>query len=338
MPNTHDRPARMADIAGALGISVAAVSKALQGHTDISKETRTRVAAKARELNYRADLVATGMATGRTRLVGVVVPTLAHSFFGEVTEGISRFLEPHGYHVILVNSQNRAECECKHIEALLARRVEGFVIATAQTGDRYRIFCKLERMRIPFVCVGRKPSGFDVNFVGVDNWEVGRIATEHLIAKQHFKIAHLGGTKVSTARLRREGYQQALRQHGCLFRKEYMAACPDEGESAYRAMKRLLALQGPPDAVFCYNDPMAASGMKAILESGLRIPEDVALIGTGNVRFSDMLRVPLTTIDQGSRRIGEHAGRLLMEYLENRTKAQRKTVMLPVQLIQREST
>ncbi len=338
MANTHDRPARMADIASALGLSVAAVSKALRGHTDIGKKTRTRVAAKARELHYRADLVATGMATGRTRLVGVVVPTLAHSFFGEVTEGISRVLEPHGYHVILVNSQDCAEFECKHIEALLARRVEGFVIATAQITDRSGIFRKLEKMKIPFVCVGRKPSGFEVNFVGVDNREVGRIATEHLIRKQHRKIAHLGGTKVSTARLRREGYQQALRQHGYLLRKDYLAAGPDEGEGAYRAMKRLLALRVPPDAVFCYNDPMAASGMRAILDAGMRIPEDVALIGTGNVRFSDMLRVPLTTIDQGSRDIGEHAGRLLSEHLENRTAAERKTVMLPIEVIKRKST
>jgi LacI family transcriptional regulator len=101
---------------------------------------------------------------------------------------------------------------------------------------------------------------------------------------------------------------------------------------------RLLALKAPPDAVFCYNDPIAASAMRAILDAGMRIPEDVALIGAGNVRFSDMLRVPLTTIDQGSRRIGEHAARLLIEHMENRSRARRKSVVLPIQLILREST
>jgi LacI family transcriptional regulator len=338
LPKTLNRPARLADIARSLGISVAAVSKALRGHSDIGQETRARVTAKARELSYRADLVATGMATGRTRLVGVVIPTLAHSFFGEVAEGISRIVEPRGYQVILVNSEDRAELECREIETLLSRRVEGFVIATAQAGDRKGVFRKLENMKIPFVCAGRKLSGLDANFVGVDNREVGRLATEHLISKRRRRIAHLGGINVSTARLRREGYQQALRDHGLPLRKEYIAECSDEEGAPHRAMIRLLSLNAPPDGVFCYNDPMAVEAMRAILDAGLRIPEDIALIGTGNVRFSDMLRVPLTTIDQGSRRIGEHAACLLIERMENKNGGPRRSVLLPFQLVLRKST
>jgi LacI family transcriptional regulator len=103
-------------------------------------------------------------------------------------------------------------------------------------------------------------------------------------------------------------------------------------------MIRLLSLNAPPDGVFCYNDPMAVEAMRAILDAGLRIPEDIALIGTGNVRFSDMLRVPLTTIDQGSRRIGEHAACLLIERMENKNGGRRRSVLLPFQLVLRKST
>jgi LacI family transcriptional regulator len=328
----------MADIARALNLSVAAVSKALQGHSDIGEQTRARVTAKARELNYRADLVATGMATGRTRLIGVVIPTLAHSFFGEVAAGISRIVEPYGYQVILVNSEDQPETECRQIETLLSRRVEGFVIATTQKSDGKGIFQKLDAMKVPFVCVGRKLAGFEAAFAGVDNREVGRVATEHLIARRYQRIAHLAGTKVSTARLRSEGYQQALRKHGRPLRRDYIVVCSDEASAAYQAMKHLLALDAPPDAVFCYNDPTAVAAMSAILDAGLRIPDDVGVVGAGNVRFSDMLRVPLTTIDQGSRRIGECAATLLVERMGNKKHIRPKSVLLPIELIPRQST
>ena len=152
------------------------------------------------------------------------------------------------------------------------------------------------------------------NFVGVQDEKIGRIATEHLLDIGCKTPAHIRGGRISTAVGRLQGYRQALADRGFPVNEDYIVAAEKVDESAdeagYRAALQLLQLDQRPDGIFCFNDPVAIGAMKAILEKGLRIPEDIALIGSGNLHFDNLLRVPLSTIDQCSEMIGETAARL----------------------------
>jgi LacI family transcriptional regulator len=176
----------------------------------------------------------------------------------------------------------------------------------------------------------------------VDDAAVGELATAHLIDAGCRRIAHIGGPNVSTALGRLEGFRRALQARGIAVAPEYIEMREhgdDAGDaSGYKAMQRLLALAPPPDGVFCYNDPTAMGAMKAVLEAGLRVPEDVAIAGCGNVAYADFLRVPLTSVDQQSGAIGERTARMALALLKSGARARPKTVLLEPKLVVRAST
>jgi len=330
----------MKDIARDLGVSVVTVSKVLRNHSDISKETRLRVLQRMKELDYRPNLAARALVTGRTYTMGLVVPDLVHPFFSEVAKGLSRALRKKGYSLLISSSEEDPELERQEIDNLLARQVEAVIIASAQwTVETFR---QIEEQRTPYVLIDRQFEGLKANFVGVDDEAVGDLATEHLIGAGCARIAHIRGPEVSTAIGRLAGYRRALERHGLTPREGYVIAgrsADDAGDaSGYEAMRKLLALEPRPDGVFCYNDPVAMGAMQATLEAGLRIPEDVAVIGCGNVHYAGLLRVPLSSVDQSSATIGEKAARLALSVVDAKGAARPKTVLLEPKVVVRAST
>jgi len=333
-------PARLKDIAKDLNLSVVTISKVLRDHPDISHDTRQRVLKRMKELNYRPNLAARALVTGRSYIAGLVVPDLVHPFFGQVAKGLSQGLRKKGYSLVLSSSEDDPELERQEIELLLARRVDVLIVASAQSS--LESFQRLTESKVPYVLIDRRFEGLTANFVGVDDAAVGALATAHLIDVGCRRIAHIGGPNVSTALGRRDGYLRALADRGMTAAPELMEmrGQGDEAGDAngYRAMRRLLALDAPPDGVFCFNDPTAMGAMKAVLEAGKRVPEDVAIAGCGNVAYSDFLRIPLTSVDQQSDSIGERTARMAMALLENGASSRAKTVLLEPQLVVRAST
>jgi LacI family transcriptional regulator len=230
--------------------------------------------------------------------------------------------------------------ERQEIEQLLARRVDVLIVASTQ--ETMETFRRLEEQKVRYMLIDRKFNGLAANFIGVDDAAAGELATAHLIDAGCRRIAHIGGPKVSTALGRLEGYRRALQARGLAAVPEYIEMREhgdDAGErSGYQAMQRILALAPPPDGVFCYNDPTAMGAMKAVLEAGLRIPDDVAIVGCGNVAYADFLRVPLTSIDQQSPVIGERAARMALGLLASGTAARPKSVLLEPKLVVRASS
>jgi len=330
---------RMKDIARDLGVSVVTVSKVLRNHSDISEETRARVRRRMKELNYRPNLAARALVTGRSYMVGLVVPDLVHPFFGQVAKGLSRLLRKKGYGLVIASSEEDPELERQEIDQLLARRVDALIIASTQwTVETFR---HIEEQKTPYVLVDRKFVGLHANFVGVDDERVGLMATEHLIGQGCRRIAHIRGPEISTGVGRLEGYRRALTKHGLVVPPQYVQAASGDYEgdvSGCKAMQQLLKLEPRPDAVFCYNDPTAAGAMKAILEAGLRVPQDVAIVGCGNTRYSEMLRVPLTTVDQESAMIGERAAKLALTLIDTKGPARPRTILLEPKVIARASS
>jgi len=327
----------MKDIADDLGVSLMTVSKALRGHTDISEGTRERILRHAQKLKYQPNWVARSLVMRQTFIVGLVIPDLMHSFFAEVANGLTKGLAPLGYQIVLANSDENSGTEQKEIELLLARNVDGFVVASAQA-DWGRKAHILSSHETPYVLIDRLPAGVNVNFVGTHDEDLGQLATNHLLEQGCVRLAHIRGPANPNGSRRLKGFQLAIQKSGRKRITQHVVEGGVGDESGYSAMNELLRLKHPPDGVFCYNDPVAAGAIKAVLEGGLRIPEDVAIVGAGNVHYSDLLRVPLSTIDQGAAQIGEIAANILVDCMRAKTVPDARCVLIPPRLIVRESS
>ena len=331
----------MKDIAQDLGVSVVTVSKVLRNHGDVSDETRQRVLKRAKELDYQPNLAARALVTGRTLTIGLVVPDLVHPFFSEVAKGLSSALRVKGYGLLISSSEENPELEREEINQMLARGVDALIVASTQrTVESFR---RIEERKRPYVLIDRCFAGLPANFVGVNDEEVGNLATEHLISVGCRRIAHIRGSEISTALGRLAGYRQTLARHGLEVPAGYVQTVgksDDAGDvSGHDAMQRLLALRPRPDGVFCFNDPTAIGVLKAILDGGLRVPQDIAVIGCGNVHNDEFLRVPLSSVDQGSANIGRRAATLALSLVQSKgERMSPKTILLTPKIVAREST
>lgn len=330
----------MKDIARDLGVSVVTVSKVLRNHSDISEETRERVLARIKELDYRPNIAARSLVTGRTYLVGLVVPSLLHPFFAEIAKALSETLRQRGYYLIISSSEEEPELEEQEINHLLERRLDTLIIASCRTSSE--LFQRIEREDTPYILIDRSFDGLSANFIGVDDAAVGVLATQHLIDIGCSRIAHIRGPETSPGMQRLRGYKGALERNGMKVMPEYIIAEPkgdvDTRRRGAEAMRQLLQLNPRPDGVFCFNDPLAIGAMNCILDAGLRIPEDIALIGCGNLNYDDTLRVSLSSIDQRSRQIGEETARVALGILTSKKPPAVENVILQPQLIARAST
>ncbi len=337
----RNAPVRMKDIAQDLGLSTVTISKVLRGHSDIGEETRKRVLKRMKELNYQPNFAARALITGRTWTIGLVVPDLLHPFFAQVAKAISAGIRGQGYSLIITSSEEDPELEQQEIAQLLARRVDVLVIASAQwTVESFR---RIEERGIPYVLIDRRFRGLPANFVGVDDEAVGRMGTAHLIEQGSQRIAHIRGPETSTALGRMEGYKQALAAAGIAVRPERIVSIGSSGDDrgapgGYEATKTLLGLTPRPDGIFCFNDPIALGAMRAILDAGLRIPEDIAVVGCGNVLYSDFLRVPLTSVDQDSAAIGRLAAEMALRLVGAKGTVRPRTELVSPSLVVRASS
>jgi len=331
---------RLKDIAKDLGLSVVTISKVLRDHPDIAAETRERVLKRVKELDYHPNVLARGLVTGRSFLIGIVVPDLLHPFFAEVAKAIATAVRRRGYSLIISSSEEDPKLEAREIQQLVARQLDALVIAS--TGNDTDAFERMDRHGQPYVLIDREFPGFSANFVGIDDEAAGRIATEHLVDQGCQRIAHIRGRDNSTGARRFEGYRRVLQRRGLEYSERFVVSRPvvDIESTRYgsEAMQLLLNEDPIPDGVFCYNDPLAIGAMNVILDAGLRIPEDIAVIGCGNLHYDGSLRIPLSSIDQHSQRIGEHAASILLKLIESKTRANPESIILSPSLVARAST
>jgi LacI family transcriptional regulator len=331
-------PVTMMDIAKDLKVSVVTVSKVLRNQGRISDATRQRVLRHAKKLNYQMNWVARSLVTRRTYTIGLLLPELAHPFFAEIARAIANSVRPHGYHVVIASFEEDPELEVSEVESLLARQVDGLILASAQSARRRDLFKRVQDRKTPFVLIDRPIQGVRACFVGADNRAIGRMATEHLIDRGCRRIGHLRGPEVGIALDRLEGYRSALRKAGLRHDASNIVDAGHTDSTGYVAMQKLLKMMPLPDGVFCYNDPVAIGAMKAILEAGLRLPQDIAVVGAGNMHYGDVLAVPLTSVDQGTCRIGVLAAELLLARIASKRTMRPRTILIPPKLVEREST
>jgi LacI family transcriptional regulator len=337
MSNAINSPVRLKDIARDLDVSVMTVSKVVRGCADVGAETRSRVLARIKELNYQPNWVARSLAARRTFMIGLIVPDLMHSFFAEIAKGVSSAIRPLGYDVVICNSEEDGSVESSEVDRLLARQVDGLILASAQPPSSLEVFERIEARNVPYVLIDRRFVEARAPYVGADDEAIGRMATNHLIERGCRLIAHIAGPPITTGLGRLKGYREALHQAGIQVPDEYVVSAVDDA-TGYQAAQRLLTLNPRPDGIFGYNDPTAAGAMKAALEARIGIPESLKVIGVGNVHYSDLLRVPLSTIDQSSAAIGNQAADILVKVIGAKRRRPPRTVIIEPTLVVREST
>ncbi len=326
----------MQDIARGLNVSVVTVSKVLRNQGKISVATRNRVLRRAKKLNYQANWIARSLVTRRTFTIGLLLPDFTHPFFAEIAKAIAETVRPHGYHVIISYFEENPQLEKSEAVSLLARQVDGLILASAQSGAG--AFEHIQQRNTPFVLIDRPIAGVQASFVGVDNQAIGQLVTAHLIDRGCHRIAHLRGPDIGIAKGRMEGYRRTLAKHRITLPTGYIVDAGYQDETGHEAMRKLLRASPRPDGVFCYNDPVAIGAMRAIAEAGLRVPDDIAVAGAGNVHYSDFLAVPLTTVDQGTFEIGKRAADLLLERIASKHKLRPKKILIEPRLVMRQST
>ena len=327
----------LADIARELGLSKMTVSRAINENPLVNSKTRERVMEVARRLNYQPNHFARALVTNRSYLIGVIVPDLMHSYFAEILHGIGAYARSANYQIVIGNSEEDVTREIAEAEAL-CWRTDGLIVAPTVTPAKADTYKAMLRSGSKLVFIDRTLDNVNCPMVTTDNVQVGVLATEHLLNLGHQRIGHLRGTTTSTSKERLEGYKTALSRKGIVLDKSLVRECGLMEADGYRAMKAWIKDGDLPTAIFCVNDPAAIGAMQALTEAGVKIGEDIAIVGGGNIHYGDMLRVPLTTVSWSRTEMGQAAARLLIQSIEsNNGDAGQQKVILSPSLIVRQS-
>jgi LacI family transcriptional regulator len=332
------------DIARELGISPSTVSRALKDHPDISVETKKAVNELAERLNYQPNVVALSLRQSKTNTIGVIIPEIVHFFFSTIISGIEDVAYRAGYNVIVTQSNESLNREMSDMKALFNSRVDGMLMSISRETTNFDHIESTLAKGVPMVFFDRVYDTPTSSKVIVDDFAGAKEATLHLIEQGYKRIAHLEGPpnlEISLQRLK--GYEEALRESNHPYLEELVVTCPYGSiEEGRRATEELLRLKNPPDAIFASNDPAAMGAMQAIKEKGLKIPDNVAVVGFSNWFFSAMMDPPLTSVDQPGFEMGQEAAKLLIRQIEKKNKDEGElmpeTKILKTRLIVRASS
>jgi LacI family transcriptional regulator len=325
------------EVARRAGVSPMTVSRVINGGRGVRPETRLRVEKVIASLGYVPNGLARGLTSRKTMVLGVIVPDVGNPFFAPVVRGAESIARRAGYGVILCNSESSLAYEGEYIADMLRQRVDGLLIVPVGDDSRAHLL-RLERHGTPYVLIDRSVAGIEADLVHGDNPGGARRAVEHLISLGHRRIAMIAESpSVSTSRERRRGYHEALAAAGIEPSPELFIETRVDLQGGYRAMHTLLDLQPRPTALFAVNNLVAVGAVKAIRERGLRVPEDVALVAFDDIEHVAILAPFLTVMPQPAETFGTVAAQLLLDRVMDRVPQQRRVVILPSELIVRES-
>jgi len=302
------------DIARIANVSHSTVSRALRNSRLVNRETAERIQQIAQASSYRVSTVARSLVTSKTRTFGVVVDTAADLFVGEVVNGVEKMASQHGYSVFLATFTGSPEREAQVVHSLEERRVEGIIVVASRVGSSYRGL--LAKTKIPIILINNYRVGEFLYSVSIDNLTAGREATRHLTDLGHQRIAYLGdqgGFHSDTERF--GGYRQALESVDKPFQPELVVHGDGTPQGGEVAMHKLLSLSQRPTAVFCYDDMSALGVLRAARTCGLRVPEDISVIGFDDLIIASYTEPALTTIRQPKEYMGQLAIEIVLKLL-----------------------
>lgn len=328
------------DIAKELNTTASTVSRALQDHPRISDSTKKSVFEMAEKMNYQPNSIASALRRGRSNLIGILVPTIDRNFFGSVVRGIEEVLTGSGYNVIISQSNDSIEQEKLNIKALLEAQVDGIFVSYAKETLSFEHFHKIVKQNVPLIFFDRMQDSIKVDSVIIDDYEAGFKATEHLIEQGCSHIAHFAGPgNVSIYRDRQSGYEDALKKYNIHANPSLIFKSDLKFEAGQELGMRIANMDFPPDGIFSSSDYAAMGAMEVLKKRGIKIPDQIAIVGFSNESFTELVTPALTTVEQHSKKMGQEIAHLFLQRVneEEPVSTITKTV-LPSELIIRESS
>jgi LacI family transcriptional regulator len=325
------------DVAKRAGVSPMTVSRVINGGAQVSPGARARVEEAIAELGYVPSRLARGLSAQRTGTIAVVVPDVANPFFTLVVRGAEDVARRAGYGVILCDTRSDLGAERELIEEMIAHRVEGIVIAPVSDRSRDHLR-RLAKFGVPFVLVDRTVPGIEADAVRGDSVDGARQLVEHLLSLGHRRIGLIvESDEVSTARERRRGYEQTLDAAGVPLDPALVAQATADPDGGFEGMRRLLALEERPTAVFTVNNLVALGAIEAVRDAGLEVPDDVALVCFDDIAYASRLYPFLTVMEQPAETFGTMSTQLLLERIDRRGPKRKHLVVLPAEFVVRRS-
>ena len=345
-----NRKPTIKDIARRLDISVSTVSRALRNAEDINPVTKRNVLELAEKIGYKKSVLAAGLASKKSFLIGVIIPEITVPFFGNVIIGIEEFLKPLGYDLIILHSDENVTNESECIDLLIDRQVDGIMISLSMNTKNDDHLKRAMEQEIPVVIFDRylPDSVLPIPRVIIDDFDAGYQATTHLINKGYKRIAFITGpVDMFISQQRQEGYIRAMERNGRSTSADLIVPATDLRRSVGTALDKLMVLKNKPDAILAFNDPIAFKLMRLLHKRDIKIPKEVAVMGISGDAMGELFYPSLTTISQPAKDMGYWAANLLKDRMDAMKKAKDDGKVfipmsiqkfLPIKLIDREST
>jgi len=328
------------DIARDLNISVSTVSRALNDHPDINSNTKMLVKKVAKKIGYIPNPIALGLRKNWTPTIGVIVPEIKHDFFSSAISGIEEIAYQSGYTIILCQSNESYDREVVNARALMHHRVAGIIVSISQTTQNGNHFKEIIKHGIPIVFFDRVCQDVKASKVIIDDRKSAYTAVNYLIEKGYKRISHFGGPQIlDICSKRYDGYLDALQQANIIADKSLVHFSGLHEEDGYTTMDNMLKNNISMDAIFAVNDPVAIGAFQKIKEIGLKVPQDIGIVGFSNNKITNLLEPPLTTVNQPSFNMGKRAAEILVELInKDNNKIEPIVEVLDTELIIRKST
>ncbi len=328
------------DIAEKLDISPATVSRGLKDHPAIKKETKKRIKEMAARMGYQNNTFASNLRSKKTNTIGIIIPRINSAFMSSVISGIEHVVNSKGYNLIISQSQEMYEKEIGSATTMFNSRVDGLLVSLASDTDRIQHFESMLRKKIPVIFFDRVFSHPDCTSIVIDNVRAGYDAVSHLIEQGCRRIMFLGGNlKRNVYSDRLKGYKQALEEHDLPFVDNYVHAIDVLNEqTGVDAAHKILQMRPRPDGVFAANDSSAVACMQTIQDAGVRVPDDIAVVGFNNDPISWIARPKLTTVNYPGYEMGQIAATTLINAIHKAPTSNLTTMVLKHELIVRDSS
>lgn len=323
------------DIAKQLNITASTVSRALKNHPRISDETKKAVQKVAAKLNYQPNHIAAALRNGKSNILGIIVPWADRSFFSSVIRGIEEIANKSNYNVMVCQTYEDPKKEIGSVEALLNARVDGIIVSHAKNAITFDHLFKIKERGIPLVLFDRSKEELEVSHVGIDDFLGAYKATEHLIQQGCRRIAHFTNLKkISIYKERLRGYREALIANGLIYDESLVVESDLQLEDGKESMLQLLKLKDIPDAVFSASAYGILGALLVLKEQGIKIPEEVALVGFANESFMSFTEPSLSTVEQHSMHMGNTAAQIFLdEVTESAKKSDTPKKFIPQKII-----
>lgn len=319
------------DIAKALNITAATVSRALNNNPRISEDTKKMVLKTAKRLNYKQNRLALALKSGKSKNVGVVLPIINRNFFSNVIRGIEEELNPMGYNVIICQTHDDEKKEADVIQNLLNAQVDGIIMSIARRTKSIEHFKQVLKKNIPLIFFDRKMDVKGASSVTLDDYRGAYEATQHLIDQGCTKIAHFTVDRsLEIYKNRFEGYKQALLDNGIGFNEKYVLGIESKIKAGKEAAKRLMELAVPPNALFSASDLGALGAIQYLKDIGIRIPQDFCVVGFSNEPFTQFMELTISSVDQSPLLMGRTAAKVFLEQMNtNNATIEKRMVLAP---------